>query len=162
MDVKEIARELTQRVLGLLGADVESIGVENELGRLSANATVAEAGFLIGQEGENLKALQHILAIMVSKKSGEVIRPGDFSLDINNYRKEREDYLAAVAKNSAAEAISTKHPIELPPMSAYDRRIVHLVIEGIEGVKSESVGEGEERRIVIKPENDKFQNPNDK
>ena len=151
MDVKEIVQELTRRILSLLGADVQSVTIENESGQLTVRASVAEAGFLIGKEGENLKALQHILAIMVSKKSDLAVRPNDFNLDINNYRKEREDYLAAVAKNSAAEAISTKRSIELPPMSAYDRRIVHLTIEGIEGVKSESLGEGETRRIIIKP-----------
>ena len=150
MEKIEIARELASKMLDFLEPKAE-ISVELKDGRLRLNAEVAEAGFLIGHDGENLKALQHVLGLMISKKIGEPLNSFNFVFDINNYQKEREDYLIALAKNTAYRVLETKKDIELNPMSATERKIVHLTIEKIEGVKSESLGEGEERRVVIKP-----------
>ena len=59
--------------------------------------------------------------------------------------------MAALAKNTAFEVLESKKPAELPPLCAAERRVVHLAVEKIEGVASQSVGEGEERRVIIKP-----------
>lgn len=152
MENIEIARESALKVLNFLEPKAE-IFVELKDGRLRLNAEVAEAGFLIGHDGENLKALQHILGLMISKKIGQSLNSFNFVFDINNYQKEKEDCLMALAKNTAYRVLETKKNIELNPMSAAERKIVHLTIEKIEGVKSESLGEGEERRVMITPKN---------
>lgn len=150
MEAAKIAENLTKELLGFMGVEAR-VDVDSDPTKLRVNTTVDEAGFLIGHGGENLRALQHLLLLMVSKKTGSVFYPGNFVLDINNYQKEREDYLIALAKNTAQQVLEDKKLAELPPLSAAERRIVHLAVEKIEGVVSESVGEGEERHIVIRP-----------
>ena len=150
MDKTQIAQNLASKMFEFMGAEAK-ITSEIKDGCLQVNALTAEAGFLIGRDGENLKAFQHILALMVSKKINELLTPASFVFDINNYQKEREDYLTALAKNAAYQVLENKKPAELEPMSAADRRIIHLTIEKIGGVKSESAGQGEARRVVITP-----------
>jgi len=72
-------------------------------------------------------------------------------LDVNNYRRERERLIAELAKAAAHKAIINKQEIQLPPMNAYERRLVHLEIASHPDLKTESIGEGKERRVVIKP-----------
>ncbi len=151
MDNEKVIRDLITRFLELIGADVTGLEIKQESEQTKVSATVSEAGFLIGHDGENLKAIQHILALMVARQTQEIFKPNSFTIDINNYRQDKENYLTALAKNSAAEVLATKKSVELEPMPAYERRIVHITLEKIAGVKSESAGEGEGRRIVIKP-----------
>ncbi len=151
MDKAQIAQDFAQKIFDFMGSEVK-ISSETTVDRIRISASLDEAGFLIGRDGENLKALQHILILMTAKKTGETLTPFNFVFDINNYQKEKEDYLIALAKNSAHMVAETKKPMELPPMSAWERKIVHLTIEQIGGVRSESVGEEEERRVVVRPE----------
>ncbi|PJE69236.1 hypothetical protein COU96_00835 [Candidatus Shapirobacteria bacterium CG10_big_fil_rev_8_21_14_0_10_38_14] len=72
-------------------------------------------------------------------------------LDINNYRRERERLITELAKAVAHKAIINKEEIQLPPMNAYERRLVHLEIASHPDLKTESIGEGKDRRVVIKP-----------
>jgi spoIIIJ-associated protein len=72
-------------------------------------------------------------------------------LDINNYRRERERLIIELAKAAAHKAIINKEEIQLPPMNAYERRLVHLEIASHPDLKTESIGEGKERRVLIKP-----------
>ncbi len=148
MDKAQIAQDLAQKIFDFMGAEVK-ITSEVTAGRVRVNASLEEAGFLIGRDGENLKAFQYVLMLMTAKKIGETLTPADFVFDINNYQKEKEDYLIALAKNSAHQALENKKAVELPPMTALERKIIHLAVEQIGGVKSESVGEGEERRVII-------------
>lgn len=152
MEKTQLALEIAEKLLAFLGADPK-FDLEENNGRIRVSAMVGEAGFLIGKEGENLRALQHIFQLMFIKKAKEPLGLGGLVLDINNYFKEKENYLQALAKNSAQRALETKKPVVLDPMPAFERRIIHLIVEGVDGVVSESSGEGEERRIVIKPKN---------
>ena len=72
-------------------------------------------------------------------------------IDVNNYRRERERLIAELAKAAAHKAIINKEEIQLPPMNAYERRLVHLEIASHPDLKTESIGEGKDRRVVIKP-----------
>lgn len=154
MDTDKIAQNLVRQVMGFLSPDADISPSELDGSRLRINATIKDAGFFIGRDGENLKALQHILGLMVSKKTEGGLTSFNFVFDINDYNKEKEDYLTALAKNTAHAVLETKKAIELDSMSSFERRIIHLAVEKIEGVVSESVGEGEERRVVIKPDLD--------
>ena len=151
MDKKQIALELASELLKFMGASPK-LDAEEADGRIRVTASVDEAGFLIGKDGENLRALQHVFQLMFIKKTMEPLVSGGLILDVNNYYREKENYLQALAKNTAQKVLETKKPAVLDPMPAYERRIIHLTIEGIEGVSSESSGEGLDRRIVIKPE----------
>ena len=74
-----------------------------------------------------------------------------FHVDINNYRKEREKLIIEIAKAAAQKALTSKQEVRLPAMNAYERRIIHVELSMRPDVKTESVGEGKERSVVIKP-----------
>ena len=93
-----------------------------------------------------LPALEHVLNLII-RDGG---REGSFVVDLNYYRKERERLIAELARVSAHKAVVTKDEIELPPMNAYERRLVHLEIATHPELKTESMGLGKERRVVIK------------
>lgn len=112
------------------------------------NISTKESDLLIGQYGANLRALQHILRALARRKTEDRLR---FSVDVNDYRRQKLDSLSELAQSLARQAISDKRPVVLRAMSAYERRIVHMELAGNEQVKTESIGEGEERKVVIKP-----------
>jgi spoIIIJ-associated protein len=84
---------------------------------------------------------------LVAKKDGT----DSVFVDINNYRKERERLILEIAKAAAKKAVLTKGPISLPAMNAYERRLVHAELSTRPDVKTESVGEGSSRYVVIRP-----------
>ncbi|MDD5547924.1 MAG: hypothetical protein PHN74_03490 [Candidatus Pacebacteria bacterium] len=90
---------------------------------------------------------EHVLKLMI-KRSEE---GGVFVLDINNYRREREHLLSEIAKAAARKAVLNKQDVELPAMNAYERRLIHLELASRPDIKTESLGEGPERRVIIKP-----------
>lgn len=116
---------------------------------IKINIRTEDSGILIGKGGENLKALEMILNT-VSKK---LIKDFDWYvvLDVNSYRTVYEEKLREFARQAARKVSLSKKPLELPPMSSKDRRIIHLEIALRSDVKTESVGEGENRHIIIKP-----------
>ncbi|MFA5961404.1 MAG: R3H domain-containing nucleic acid-binding protein [Parcubacteria group bacterium] len=107
-----------------------------------------DSNFLIGQYGLNLQSLQHIVRVMMRKRIEE---PVNFILDVNSYRQEKNESIVRLAKNLAEEVVAGKKEIVMRPMTAYERRIVHMELSKNELIKTESIGEGESRRIVVKP-----------
>jgi spoIIIJ-associated protein len=105
-----------------------------------------ELGALIGRGGENLVALQQIVSAITSKK---VARSVHVAVDIEGYRRRREDQLREMARRVAARVKATGSAVTLEPMLAYERRIVHLVVQESGGVRTESVGIEPNRRVVI-------------
>ena len=112
------------------------------------NIKAEEPNFLIGQHGVNLQSLQHIARILVRKK---LSLKTNFVLDINSYRQEKDNSLVKLARMTADQAIREQRAIVLRPMSAYERRIVHMELSNHGQVKTESIGEGEERKVVVSP-----------
>lgn len=112
------------------------------------NVETEISGLLIGRHGETLEALQHLMRIILAKEQEEFL---PVSLDISGYRAARMLELQEMAKNLAEKVLVSGKPEILPPMSASERRQVHLLIEGIDGVESFSEGEEPYRRIVIRP-----------
>lgn len=103
---------------------------------------------LIGRNGQVLINTQYLLSKILNKQIGERIFV-DF--DINQYKRKKTDYLKEMAKNTADEVSLTERERVLPPMTPFERRIIHLALSEREDVKTESVGEEPERRVVIKP-----------
>lgn len=115
---------------------------------LDINIKTVEAQALIGKQGLVLADIQLLLRKVIKKKTDK-----DFylSLDIDNYKRNKEDYLRDVAQSVADEVSRTGREKELPFSSSFDRRIVHMELANRKDVITESVGEGEERKIIIKP-----------
>lgn len=107
-------------------------------------------GKLIGYHGKNLYALELLLTSVFFNMAKT--HDFSFSFDINNYKKERETNLTNMAKRIADEVIRKNISVSLPPMRSAERRFIHQIIAEIEGVETESVGEGTRRKVVIKPE----------
>lgn len=125
--------------------------IEGEEPQVLVSINVGNPGGLIGFRGRNMTALQLILSLLVKKKLGEWVR---VVLDINNYRGEQRERLEKMARDLAQKALDTGKEVHMTNMSSYERRICHMVLTEIDGITSDSEGEGEERHIVIK----KFQN----
>lgn len=105
-------------------------------------------GMMIGSRGETLLALEYILALMINRGRENWIR---VYLDMDGYRKRRQEELKEIAIKTADKVRFLHEPVELMPMSNHDRRIVHTVLSGIEGIVTESTGEGRDRKVVVRP-----------
>lgn len=110
----------------------------------------AESALLIGVKGANLLAFNHIIKRMASRGKEDDDASNKFFIDINNYQEKLEDELKNKAKIMCDRARSFKVDIELEPMSSYERMVVHSCLQGLPDIKTESKGEGRERRVVIK------------
>ena len=108
------------------------------------------SGILIGKGGENLWAFELILRNLLQKMRKD--SSWRVSLDVNNYRAIYEEKLREFARKAAYQVALTKKAMELPPMKAKDRRVIHLEISLRSDVATESIGEGGERHIIIKPQ----------
>ena len=109
--------------------------------------TPDSAKFLIGKNGQNLKALEHIIrAMLVKEDKGSTI-----VLDVNDYRKSRAVYLVDVAKQAVARVRNVQKAEALFPMSAYERRIIHMELAAYPDITTESIGAEPQRRVIIKP-----------
>ena len=114
-----------------------------------------DLGVLIGKRGQTLDSLQYILSLVVNKSSASYIR---IKLDTENYRKKRKEKLELLAKNIASKVKKTGRFTELEPMNAYERRIIHAVLQGDNMVSTKSVGEEPFRHITIYPKKSFKQN----
>jgi spoIIIJ-associated protein len=104
-------------------------------------------GFLIGQRGETVRAIQFLVSSALKNQNFETTR---VNVDVAEYKKQRAEHLAETATEWIKKVQSTGEPYEVRPMNAADRRVVHKVAADA-GVASESVGEGRDRHIVLKP-----------
>ena len=103
-------------------------------------------GALIGRRGETMESLSYLASLVINRMEGPYVKLG---LDVGGYRNKREDDLSALAKRIADRVIRTGCYYEMEPMNPYERRIIHSAIGKMEGVRSESKGEGRDRRVVI-------------
>ena len=110
-----------------------------------------DSGLLIGRRGQTLQALQFLVTLIVRKKLGDDVR---VVLDVENYRQRRENSLRDMAAKVASRVAQTNRSITLEPMSPADRRIIHTSLAQHPGVRTESAGEGENRKVTIMPRRD--------
>ena len=107
-----------------------------------------DSGLLIGRRGQTLQALQFLVTLIVRRQMGEDVR---VVLDVENYRQRRETSLRDMAAKVASRVAQTNRSITLEPMSPADRRIIHTSLSQHPGVRTESAGEGENRKVTIMP-----------
>ncbi len=109
-----------------------------------------DASTLIGHHGDTLDALQYLANLASARKNSKGERDKSrVTIDIEGYRKKREETLRALARRMAAKALRNRRSVMLEPMTAYERRIIHSEIQGIEGVSTNSIGSDNNRKIVI-------------
>ncbi|MFM8997398.1 MAG: RNA-binding cell elongation regulator Jag/EloR [Candidatus Limnocylindrus sp.] len=107
-----------------------------------------ELGSLIGRRGERLQAIQHLVNLMLSRKLGEWAR---VTVDIEEYRGRREAQLRALARKAGERVRETGRAVQLEPMTALERRWVHMELQDAPGIATESAGEEPDRRVVVIP-----------
>jgi spoIIIJ-associated protein len=113
-----------------------------------------EPQILIGQGGQTLFEIQHLLRMILNKKFHSSFGENKIlylNLDINDYKKKKTEYLKDLAKNFADQVSLNKEEKRLPPMSSYERKIIHAELSLRKDVTTESKGEGLNRHILIKP-----------
>ena len=149
MDITAVKNE-TQEMLEQMGFGdlIEAIETHEGLTHRVSVRMRGDARMLIGEYGDNLGALEHVLRRIVVKKQGT---EAHFTLDINDYRVKRLEDLKQDVKSAAHEARMYKRPVALRPMSSFERRIVHLLLAEYPDIATESVGSDPERKVVIKP-----------
>ncbi|OGC43793.1 hypothetical protein A3J98_00360 [candidate division WS6 bacterium RIFOXYC1_FULL_33_10] len=109
-----------------------------------------DLGYLIGNHGKHLESLQYIFSMILRKKLPEDTNYRVL-LDVCGYKEERNKKLERFALQKADDARILGDSVELPAMSPSDRRVVHVALQMFDDIKTESIGEGEDRRIVITP-----------
>lgn len=149
----EVIKTVVENLVKQMGftAEIEiKEAMEEEGGKetIVCNIKTEESNFLIGQYGVNLQSLQHIARLIVRKKIEE---PINFVVDVNSYRQEKNSSIEKIAREMAEQAVREQRAVVMRPMSPYERRLVHLELSKNTQIKTESIGEGEERKVMIKP-----------
>jgi spoIIIJ-associated protein len=147
----EIAKEFTKELTERMGVEV---GVEGFLkeGILYIDVRGDQKGVLIGKHGHTLDSLQMIINRMVNKRLKTVAK---VALDVDDYRKRRADNLAEMAVRLGEKAKRMGRAITAGPFNARERRIIHVTLKDEPFLKTESLGEGELKKIAIIPEKEK-------
>lgn len=143
-----VVRSFLETVLGLLDVDVEvDIDVEEDGLHCDLNTGEEEGGLLIGRHGSTLDALQYLtLRVLQAEGLGRM----RITLDVGGYRTRRETALRELASNVARRVSDSGRPYHFDPMSAMERRVVHMAIAEIGGgLRTESEGEGRRRHVVV-------------
>lgn len=151
--IKTFIEELLRR----MNIAVERIEVAETDGACRFAVTASDSSLLIGPRGAHLFALNHIVRRIAAKGSAPAL-PGrearDITIDINGYQEAAATHLKNMAKVMGERARSFKVSVTLDPMSSYERMIVHSFFQDAPDLTTESVGEGEQRRVVIKYKGD--------
>ena len=141
------SQRFLEDILSFFGLNINvSSTIEDEVIQLAIPSSSMN-GFLIGQNGDNMRAFQFLLMMAMKNQDFEHFR---VSLDIANYKKHRADRLKEKAESWVKQVQETSTPMDLEPMNPADRRIIHQLAADY-NLSSESVGFGRDRHIVLKP-----------
>ncbi len=163
-DEMQAARDVLQQMLRHMRvqADVEARQAEAEDEHdenaqggppLILNITGDDLGILIGRRGETLRDLQYLARAVVSKQIGHNV---NLVVDVEGYKTRREQALRQMAARMAERVVATHKPIALEPMPANERRIIHLALRNHPSVTTQSVGQGESRKVTLVPKSRKL------
>ena len=146
----EAALQAVERILETVGADVD-VSLRSSHDEFTGGPVIdingPDSGLLIGRRGNTLQSLQFIVQSIVRQQfEEEDIR---VALDVEQYRQRREDSLREMADRVASRVSQTGRSITLEPMPPSDRRVIHLYLDAREGIRTESVGYGESRKVQI-------------
>lgn len=149
-----IAEEVLGRILVASGVNVTHTlrtEYDEDAGGPIFDLEGEDSGLLIGRRGQTLQSLQFVVTLISRKRLGEDVR---VVLDVENYRRRRETSLRDMAAKVASRVTQTNRSITLEPMSPADRRVIHTSLAEHPEVRTESAGEGENRKVTILPRRD--------
>jgi spoIIIJ-associated protein len=160
-DIIEKSMATIEKLLDLLGveADVEckiskyKDGEDNENEFVDINITGDELGVLIGYLGRNLRAFQKIAGMMINHEISD-ITDGDYVrvvIDVAGYREGRKDHLIKMAEQMREDVLVTGEAADMPKMSSFERRVIHLALSDYDDISTESFGEGRDRHVRVIP-----------
>lgn len=154
----EEARKLTaadkKKIDGVIEEFLKNVGVDGtfettyEAGEIAVTLETEDTGIVIGYHGEVLEALQLLLSLVVAKELGEFYR---VHVEVGDYKKNRESYLHNLALNAKERALDENTEQVISSLRPWERRVVHLFLQEDEDVETESIGEGRDRVLVVKP-----------
>lgn len=144
----QIAKEYLQELLRLMhvDADIHAEVIDEQTVRLAVYGD--NLGLLIGRRGQTLDALQYLVSTVANKEGSSWVR---IVLDVEGYRSRRENTLKSLAHRLAAKAIDSGRRVALDPMSALERRIIHMELQSNPDVETHSEGREPYRRVIIIP-----------
>jgi spoIIIJ-associated protein len=152
------SEERVELALDFLDGILERMGIEADLevteldDRIRLDIQCDDVQRVIGRRGQLVDALQHLVAKRVSQAASTEGRGKPIVVDAGGYRDREIERLESLASRMAQKALKQGGPVELSPMSAHDRRIVHMALAETEGVSTRSEGEGDMRHVVVVPE----------
>ena len=146
-----VAKEILERLLSLMGISAVIEAKEpNADGRAQFNLELKgdDLGVLIGRRGQTLASLQYLLFLMVGHQLKEHV---PLSIDVEGYLEKRNESLRGLALRMAERVVTTGQIAVMEPMPPRERRIIHLTLKDFKGVVTQSIGEGEYRKVTIVP-----------
>jgi spoIIIJ-associated protein len=146
-DLLPRAREILEQVLAKM-QEPATVTVAQEEDRINLLIETSDAGLLIGKQGQTLDALQYLVTKMLAKQTRKKVR---IAIDVEAYRARHNEALALLAQKYGEKVKRSGRPITLNPMNPYDRRIVHMALQGDKDLKTISRGEGLYKKVVISP-----------
>ena len=148
-DVAEKACDFLVGVLERMGISAD-IDVHEQEDRIILEIQTPDTELIIGRKGQVVDALQHLVTkVVYRERAGERGKP--LVVDAGGYRDKHIEWLKSLAQRMGDKALKTNTIVELSPMSAHDRRIVHMTIAEMPGLSSRSEGEGDDRHILVVP-----------
>ncbi len=149
LEPAEALEELLEEIVEGLGLDAEiEIDIDEADGVLRGSLRGNDVGLFIGRRGQTIDAVQHLAQRIVFREGPSPVR---VVIDADGYRQRRAETLQADAEEAAREAVHTGSPVELEPMPAAERRIVHELLRELGGVETHSEGDEPERRLIVSP-----------
>jgi spoIIIJ-associated protein len=155
-DIAEIAKGALEKIISFIVEDV-TVAAETKSDSLRLRVEGGNSALLIGKHGRTLDALQYILQRIVHKQKRTRLR---ISIDVEGYRDRRTASLTQMALRLGEKVKRSGKPATISPMNAYDRRIIHIALKDNAGVKTQSMGSGSFRKLVIYPQKKRKQSAN--
>ena len=140
---------IAQQITGLAHFECE-VSIQRQSEQTSLVFTGNDIPLVIGRDGQTLEAIEYIINRILTRKMGSIV---PVTLDAGTYRANRDEKLISIAKHKAEAVKRTGKSMSLAPMNPRDRRLIHLSLRGVPGIRTASVGEGDRRRVVILPLN---------
>ncbi len=151
-DIADAAKGILEALLSMMGVAASVVSPARSFVEGEATAPIAfnvkgdDLGILIGRRGQTLSCLQYIVRLIVGHQTEAWV---PIIIDVEGYKQRRHEALQALARRMAEQVKAERAPFTLEPMSAYERRIVHLALAEHPDVTTQSIGEGEARKVVI-------------
>ncbi|MBQ8164457.1 MAG: protein jag [Clostridia bacterium] len=143
---EKVVRNFLEKLIETMGIEAE-IKIKETRDEINVDIFGENVGALIGKHGDTLYSLSYLLKLMVNKGREDYKR---VIVDVENYRKQREEVLIGMANRAAARVAKYKRPVSLAPMPACERRVIHAALQTNPNVESVSQGEEPDRCVVVR------------